>query len=147
MIDYQNKIEAQSYLEGALEMEKMLNNLTNQNLDSQLNQDFFQDDNDTNNKKAARKKSKPYSNTKVKTRNFLTNIWYTRYKEIDLKKDNFDVDVFSFLVQNLNPTMLDRKFDSDVERGYIKMLWENCVTVQLRKFVYVKDNFTQLCQV
>ena len=58
MIDYQNEIEAQSYLEGALEMEKMLNNLTNQNLDSQLNQDFFQDDNDTNNKKAARKKIK-----------------------------------------------------------------------------------------
>ena len=57
------------------------------------------------------------------------------------------MDVFSFLVQNLNPTILDRKFDSDVERGYVKMLWENCVTVQLGKFVYVKDNFTQLCQV
>ena len=70
MIDYQNKIEAQSYLEGALEMEKMLNNLTNQKLDSQLNQDFFQDDNDTNNKKAGRKKPKPYSNTKVKAGTF-----------------------------------------------------------------------------
>ena len=80
MISYQNKIETQNYLEGALEMEKMLNNLTDQNLDSQLNQDFFQDVNDTNNKKAARKKSKPYSNTKVKARNFLTNISYGRYK-------------------------------------------------------------------
>ena len=146
MIDYQNEIEAQSYLEGALEMEKMLNSLTNKNLDSQLNQDFFQDDNDTNNKKAARKKSKPYSNTKVKTRNFLTNIWYTRYNEIDLKKDNFDVDVFSFLVQNLNPTMLDRKFDSDIEREYVKMLWENCVPAQLCKFVCLKGIFTQLWQ-
>ena len=71
MIDYQNEIEAQNYLEGALEMEKMLNNLTNQNLDSQLHQDFFQEDNDTNNKNAARKKSKPYSNTKVKGFEFL----------------------------------------------------------------------------
>ena len=58
MIDYQNEIEAQNYLEGTLEMENMLNNLTNQMLDSQLNQDFFQDDKDTNNKKAARKKIK-----------------------------------------------------------------------------------------
>ena len=55
------------------------------------------------------------------------------------------MDVFSFLVQNLNPTMLDRKFDSDIERDYVKM-WENCVPVQLCKFVYLKDNFTQLCQ-
>ena len=55
MINYQNEIEAQNHLEGTLEMEKMLNSLTNQNLDSQLNQDFFQDNNNTNNKKAARK--------------------------------------------------------------------------------------------
>ena len=26
------------------------------------------------------------------------------------------------------------------------MLWENCVPVQLCKFVYSKYNFTQLCQ-
>ena len=42
--------------------------------------------------------------------------------------------------------MLDRKFDSDIERDYVKMLWENCVPVQLCKFVYLKDNFTQLYQ-
>ena len=52
MIKYQNETEAHNYLEGALEMEKMLNNLINQNLDCQLNQDFFQDNNNTNNKKA-----------------------------------------------------------------------------------------------
>ena len=122
MIDFQNEIEAHNYLEGALEMEKMLDNLTNQNLDSQLNQDFFQDDNDTNNRNAAQKKSKPYSNAKVKDRNFLKNIAYRRYKDSDFQKDNFVVDVFSFLIQNLNPTVLDRKFDSDIERNYIKMM-------------------------
>ena len=53
MIDHQNEIKAQS-LGGALEMEKM----TNHNLDSHLNQDFFLDDNKTNNKKAAEKKIK-----------------------------------------------------------------------------------------
>ena len=129
MIDYQNEIEAQNYLERELEMEKILNNLTNQNLDSQVNQDFFQDDNDTNNKKAARKKSKQYSNTKVKARNFLSKIAYRRYKDSDFQKDEFVVDEFSFLIQNLNPTMLDRKFDSGVERDYVKILGENCIPV------------------
>ena len=111
MIKYQNETEAHNYLDGGLEMEKMLNNLINQNLDCQLNQDFFQDNNNTNNKKATWKKSNSYSNTKVKTRNFVTNISYRRYKWSDFKKDDFIVDVFSFLVQNLNPTMLDQKFD------------------------------------
>ena len=26
------------------------------------------------------------------------------------------------------------------------MLWENCLLVQLYKFIYLKDNFTQFCQ-
>ena len=118
IIDYQNEIEVQSYLEGKLEMEKMLNNLINQGIDSQLNQDFFQDNNDdnnnnnnnnnhNNNNKTARKKSKPHSNTKVKARNFLTNIAHRRYKSSDFRKNSFVVDVFSFLIQKLNRTMLD----------------------------------------
>ena len=151
MIDYQNEIEAQSYLDGALEMENILNKLRNQGIDSQLNQDFFQDDNDdnknnNNNNKCVRKRSNLYNNTKVKARNFLTNIKYRRYKSSDFEKNNFVVDVFLFLIQNLNPTMLDRKFDSDIERDYVEMLWEKCVPSQLCKFVYLKDNFTQLCQ-
>ena len=35
MIDYQNEIEVLNYLEGASQMEKMLSNLTNQNLEIQ----------------------------------------------------------------------------------------------------------------
>ena len=58
MIDYRNMIESQSqatYLEGTLEMEKMLNNFANQDLGSQLNQDFFQDSNDNQNKDIQKK--------------------------------------------------------------------------------------------
>ena len=55
--------------------------------ESQPDPDFFRDDNDT--KKTTRKnrkKSKPYSNTNVKARNFLTNIAYRRYKPADFEK-------------------------------------------------------------
>ena len=78
MISYQNETEAQSHLEGALQMKKMLNNLTNQNLNSQLNQDFFQDDNSTNNKKAAWKNQNHTVTPKLRQ-----DILYRRYKESD----------------------------------------------------------------
>ena len=53
---------------------------------------------------------------KLKASNFLTNIAYRRYQDSDFQKDNFVVDAFSFLIHNLNPTMLDQKFESDIER-------------------------------
>ena len=63
MIDYQNEI------------------------DSQLTQNSFQDNNNNQKSKPIqKKKSKPYSNTKVKARNFLTNIAYRQYKDGDFRK-------------------------------------------------------------
>ena len=145
---YQNEIEAQkTYLQGTKEIQNLIYNFSQElAVDGQLNQDFFQDDKDTTKKKVNRRKLKPYRNTKVKARNFLTNILYRRYKDTDFKKNSFAVDVFSPLIQNLNPTVLDRKFDSGIERDYIKMLWEHCIPRQLCKFIYLKHNFTQLCQ-
>ena len=67
---------------------------------------------------------------KVKARNFLTNTAYRLYKDSHFQKGNFVVDVFSFMIQNLNPTMLDQKFDSDIVRDYIKMMWEKCIPTQ-----------------
>ena len=148
MMVYQNEIEAQkTYLQGTKEKKNLIYNFSQDlAVDGQLNQDFFQDDKDTTKKKVNRRKLKPYRNTKVKARNFLTNILYRRYKDTYFKKNSFVVDVFSPLIQNLNPTVIDRKFDSGIERDYIKMLWEHCIPRQLCKFIYLKHNFTQLCQ-
>ena len=66
-----------------------------------------------NKKKNARTK---YSNTKVKSRNLLTNVSYRRYKPEDVEKVNFVVDVFSILIQNFNPTGLDRKLETTLVR-------------------------------
>ena len=54
-----------------------------------LNQDFSQDDNDVKKKKKAVARAlarKRYSTTKIKARNFLTNIAYRRYKKSDFKQ-------------------------------------------------------------
>ena len=56
------------------------------------------------------------------------------------------LDIFLFLLQNLNPTQLDRKFNSETDKSYVKMLWEKCIPSELCKFVYLKENFTQLSQ-
>ena len=41
---------------------------------------------------------------------------------MDFEKLGFVADVFSFLVQNLNLTALDRKLETSTERDYIKMI-------------------------
>ena len=59
---------------------------------------------------------------------------------------NFVIDVFSFLTQNLNPTGLDRKLETALERDYVKMIWDTCVPHKFSKFIYLKENFIDLCQ-
>ena len=56
------------------------------------------------------------------------------------------LDIFLVLLQTLNPTQLDRKFNSETDKSYVKMLWEKCIPRKLCKFVYFKENFTQLSQ-
>ena len=94
---------------GNEDMKKLLSTLM-ERLESQLDPDFFQDDNDV-------KKSE---------RMFL----------IEDISQNFVIDVFSFLTQDLNPT--DRKFETALERDYVKMIRDSCVTRKFTKFIYLK---------
>ena len=114
-------------------------NLT-ERLQSQLDPDFFQDDNDVQKRKKTETTSTKFSNTKVKTRNLLTNVSYRRYKPEDVEKTNIVIDVFSFLTQNLNPTGLDRKLEILLERNYVKMIWDSCVPHKFSKFIYQREN-------
>ena len=100
-----------------------------------------QDDNDIKQKTTTK-----YSNTKVKTGNLLTNVYYRRYKPEDVEKTNFGINVFLFLTQNVNPTGLDRKLETPLERDYVKMIWDSCVPHKLTKFIYQKENFIELSQ-
>ena len=94
----------------------------------ELNQDFFSSDNAV--KKIPKKKiascssnGSNYSPTKVKARNLLTNVSYTRVKEIDYDNKSFVIDCYMFLLLNLNPFYLERKFESVLDREYVKTLW------------------------
>ena len=66
-----------------------------------------------------------YSTTKVRARNFLTNIAYRRYKKSDFNNINFVIDAYSFLLKNLNPLMIDRKFNDETIDNALKYCSKN----------------------
>ena len=78
---------------------------------NRLDQGFFQDNNDNSKKqikqpkkaKTARKSKTPYSPTKIKARNFLSNIAYSRICDKDFANICFLIDVFSYLTMDLKP--------------------------------------------
>ena len=105
-----------------------------------LNQDFSQEDNDVKKKKKAAARAlarKRYSTTKVRARNFLTNIAYRIYKKSDSNYGNFVIDVYSFQLQNLNPLMIDRKFDNENDRQCVKMMWQKCLPQQFTRYIFL----------
>ena len=89
-----------------------------ENTEYQQSQNFSQDNNVVPKKQL--KCRNDYSNTKVKTRNLLTNISYRKFTQSDFHKDSFIVDILSFLVQNFNPVNLDIKLDTEKERETVK---------------------------
>ena len=54
--------------------------------------------------------------------------------------------LFLFLTHNLNPTGLDRKLETPLEKEYVKMIWDSCVPHKFTKFIYLKENFIEVSQ-
>ena len=104
-------------------------------LQNELNQDVFSDD-------KAIKIS--YSSTKIKARNFLTNVSYNRVTVADYKNKNFVIDCFTFLVLYLNPFYLERKFETDVEREFVSTLWAFLMPSNLYNYISQGENMKTL---
>ena len=90
------------------------------------------------------KQRKDYSNTKVKTRNLLTDVSYRRFKQSDFNKNSFIIDILSFFVQNLNPINLERKLDIEKERDIFKVSWDECIPHDFLHYIYRQDNYTEI---
>ena len=65
----------------------------------------------------------------------MTNVSYRRFKQSDLKKNSFIIDILSFLVQNFNLN-LERKLDSETEKQMVKFLWDKCITHDFVGYMY-----------
>ena len=103
-------------------------------LQKELNQDIFSDD----------KAIKSYSSTKIKARNFLTNVSYNRVTIADYRNKNFVVDCFTFLVLYLNPFYLERKFETEVEREFVNTLWAFLMPSNLYNYISQGENVLTL---
>ena len=103
----------------------------------ELNQNIFSDD----------KAIKNYNNSKVKARNFLTNVSYTRIVAADYKNKNFVVDCFTFLILYLNPFYLERKFESTIERDFIHVLWNYLMPNELYRHISSEANIKILIKI
>ena len=77
-------------------------------------QDFFQE-----NKNIGKK----YTTTRIKSRNFLSNVAYIGISKEDYYNENFAFDVYLLLTKNLNPFSLDRKLVDKTKPEMIYMLW------------------------
>ena len=100
----------------------------------ELNQNIFSDD----------KAIKSYNNSKVKARNFLTNVSYNRITAADYENNNFLVDCFTFMIIYLNPFYLERKFESIIEREFVNVLWAFLMPNQLYVHINGEANIKTL---
>ena len=103
----------------------------------ELNQNIFSDD----------KAIKNYNNSKVKARNFLTNVSYTRISAADYKNKNFVTDCFTFMILYLNPFYLERKFESSIERDFIHVLWNYLMPNELYRHISDEANIKTLIKI
>ena len=117
-----------------------------ESLEKELNQDIYSSDNAINNT-IAKKQQRPlnrYSSTKVKARNFLTNVSYNRIKDSDYQNKSFVIDCFSFILLYLNPFYLERKFETIIERDYVNLIWSYMMPETLYNFICMEDNYKTL---
>ena len=87
---------------------------------------------------------KSYNNSKVKARNFLTNVSYNRITAADYKNKNFVIDCFTFMILYLNPFYLERKFETIIERDFVNVLWTFLMPSKLYNHITENDNMKTL---
>ena len=85
-----------------------------------------------------------YSPTRIKSRNFLSNISYTGINKNDFYNENFILDVHVLLVKNLNPFSLSRKVTDKTKHEIVYMLWRECIPSEFYRYICQEKNFIYL---
>ena len=94
--------------------------------------------------KNLKRRIKPYTSSRIKTRNFLSNISYIGVKSEDFADNNFRFDTKTLLTKNVNPFSLKRKIVDAKSRDIIYMLWDECIEKTFYKHICENYNFIYL---
>ena len=106
---------------------------------SAKNPDFFRD-----NKSSSNKPEQKYTTTRIKSRNFLSNISYVEINKVEFYNENFEFEVYLSVTKNLNPFLLDRKINDQNKHQMIYMLWKECMPQQFYKHICKDESFLYL---
>ena len=79
--------------------------------------------------------------TRIKSRNFLTNISYNKVKKQDLFDRSFVFDIYILATKNINPFSLERKIFDVKDREMINMFWEDDNESSFYKHICQLDSF------
>ena len=104
--------------------------------ESAKSQDFFQDNNVTVGKR--------YITSRIKSKNFLSNIAYVGINKEDYYNRNFIFDVYLLVTKNLSPFSLDRKLVDKNKHEMIYMLWKECMPVKFCRHICKEKKFLYL---
>ena len=85
-----------------------------------------------------------YSPSRIKSKNFLSNISYTGINKGNFCNENFILDVFILLVKNLNPFSLQRKTPDKLKHEMVYMLWRECIPSEFYRYICQDENFKYL---
>ena len=85
-----------------------------------------------------------YSPSRVKSRNFLSNIGYTSINKADFYNENFILDVYILIVKNLNPFSLQQNASDKFKHEMIYMLWREFIPVEFYRYICQEENFKYL---
>ena len=85
-----------------------------------------------------------YSPTRVKSRNFLSNISYNSVSKCDFYNENFILDVYILLVKKVNPFSLQQKISDKFKHEKIYMLWRECIPQEFYRYICQEENFKYL---
>lgn len=131
---------AQTILELAKENGSTLQEIFQEGIENpiQLDQYFFIRHDD--NKKNKSKSKSHYSSTKEKARNVFSNTSFKRPKENDHENHSYVVNVFKSIILNLSQFSLERKLESQNDKNYVNMLWDECIPQILYKYVCLYTN-------
>ena len=104
---------------------KTENNISNENIQDMGESAESQDNNAI---------GKKYTTTRMKLRNFLSNIAYVGINKEDYYNKNFILDVYS----------LNRKLAYKTKHEMIYMLWKECMPTEFYKHICLEKNFVYL---
>ena len=87
---------------------------------------------------------KPYFTTRIKARNYLSNIAYSGVFREDFYNWNFVFDIYVLLTENLNPFSLERKIADQNKYEMIYVVWKECILTEFYRFIGQEENFLHL---